>query len=128
MKTRYRQVAPVFAVSSVKEAVDWYKNAFGLEVKYINGEDDDPEGDAWNYALLHKEALEIHLAIKQDNDITLQSPSNCYLFLCEIDDLHNHLKNLNVEVGDIIEMPWGHRECFVDDPFGNRLVLSEIPE
>jgi catechol 2,3-dioxygenase-like lactoylglutathione lyase family enzyme len=125
MKSQVRLAAPVFAVADVKAAIDWYSNALGFAPKYINREEGDDTGISWNYALIENDTVEIHLARKLQEDETLSSPSNCYLFLNEIHSLHEHLTKMNANVTDLGKMPRGNTECWLHDPDGNRLVLSD---
>jgi uncharacterized glyoxalase superfamily protein PhnB len=125
MKSQVRLAAPVFAVTDVKAAIDWYSDALGFASKYVNREEGDDTGISWNYALLENDSVEIHLSRKLQEDETLSSPSNCYLFLNEIDSLHEHLTQMNANVTDLEKMPWGNTECWLHDPDGNRLVLSD---
>ena len=74
-----------------------------------------------------KDNIEIHLAKASLDEPTLQNPSNCYLFVSGIEPLQAHLKNMGAKVTKLETMPWGHLECFLDDPYGNRLVLSQAP-
>ncbi len=67
---------------------------------------------------------EIHLCKTQQDDEKLSSPSNCNIYVHDIQVLHAHLLRMNADVSDITEMPWGTLECWLHDPDGNRIVLS----
>lgn len=112
-------------MSDLKAAIDWYGQALGFTPLYINREEGDETGRSWNYALLENGDTEIHLGRTVADDATLSSPSNCYVFVSEVAALHKHLSAMNADVTDLEEMPWGSRECWLHDPDGNRLVLSQ---
>ena len=125
MTTPFDRLVPVFAVADVKAAIEWYQNALGFQTGFINREEDDESGDTWIYALLDNHDVEIHLCRVVPDDRTLSSPSNCYLFVKDLPTLHRHLQALNVDVTEPTEMPWGTLECWLHDPDGNRIVLSD---
>ncbi len=116
--------APVLVVSHLKEAIQWYSDALGFTTTYINREEGDETGKSWNYALICNADVELHLCAEDASDPVLSSPSSCYLFLNEIEQLYHHLQELNADVSDLKTMPWGNTECWLNDPYGNRIVLS----
>ena len=91
---------------------------------FINRDTADETGESWNYALLDNNSAQLHLAKIVSGDATLSSPCNCYLFVENIHALHEHLTALQTEVSPLETMPWGNLECWLHDPYGNRLVLS----
>lgn len=127
MTARIERIAPVLTVADVKMAIDWYGRALGFNPFYINREEGDESGASWNYALLGNGDTEIHLGRTVADDATLSSPSNCYVFVSDIETLHKQLSAMAAEVAEIMEMPWGSLECWLHDPYGNRLVLAERP-
>ncbi|MDP6358990.1 MAG: VOC family protein [Planctomycetota bacterium] len=124
MKAQVILAAPVFAVADVKSAINWYSRALGFTPQYVNREEGDEAGISWNYALIENDAVEIHLARRSQDDATLSSPSNCYLFMEDVHTLHGHLSAMDANVTALEHMPWGNTECWLHDPDGNRLVLS----
>ena len=127
MTAHIRRIAPVLTVSDVKAAIDWYGRALGFKPGYINRAAGDETGASWNYALLDNGDTEIHLCRTVAEDDTLSSPSNCYVFVSDIEAWHKHLSAMATDVAEIMEMPWGSVECWLHDPYGNRLVLAERP-
>ena len=124
MTAEIDRVSPVLSVSDVKEAIEWYDRALGFTPSFVNREEGDGTGTSWNYALLDNNDIEIHLGKRVTDDQTVSSPSNCYMFVRNINTLHAHLLGLNADVSELTEMPWGNVECWLHDPYGNRLVLS----
>ncbi|TWU09669.1 Glyoxalase-like domain protein [Symmachiella macrocystis] len=119
-----QQIVPVIAVANVKDAIDWYQRALGFKAGFINRDAADETGETWNYALLDNNGAQLHLAKIVSDDATLSSPCNCYLFVENIFALHEHLTTLQADVTPLQAMPWGNLECWLHDPYGNRLVLS----
>jgi len=118
-------LAPVFAVADLKSAIAWYAQSLGFSVAYISRDEGDESGESWNYALLENGSVEMHLARQLAEDRTLCSPSNCYVFVSDIENLHARLTAAEADVSDLQGMPWGSIECWLHDPDGNRLVLSQ---
>jgi len=125
MTAKISHIAPVLTVSDLEAAIDWYGRALGFTPLYINREEGDETGRSWNYALLENGATELPLCRTVADDVTLSSPSNCYVFVSEIESLQKHLSTMKADISDVKEMPWGNLECWLHDPDGNRLVLSE---
>ena len=119
------RVAPVLTVGNLKAAIAWYREALGFEPVFINRADGDQTGESWVYALIDHDDAQIHLSKIVRDDRTLSSPSNCYVYVEQIEQLHDRLQELGADVTAVEEMPWGNRECWLHDPDGNRLVLSE---
>lgn len=124
MAAKIDRIAPVLTVTDVKAAIDWYARAFGFAPGYVNRDDGDETGASWNYALLETGGTEIHLCKTVADDVTLSSPSNCYVFVSDINASYKHLSAMGADVAQVTEMPWGSFECWLHDPYGNRLVLS----
>lgn len=124
MVSTFHRISPVFPVAKVKEAIEWYRIALGFLPMFINDQDEDETGASWVYAILKNGDLEIHLCQIQPDDETLSSPSNCYLYVDDIQSLHAHVSSLEAQVTALMEMPWGNLECWLHDPDGNRIVLS----
>ena len=124
MRSTINRISPVLSVSNIKEAIDWYGKALGFLPTFINDQDEDEIGTSWTYALLKNGEAEIHLCKLQPNDETLSSPSNCYLYVDDIQTLYAHLSSIDANVTELMKMPWGNMECWLHDPYGNRLVLS----
>ncbi len=118
MRSTINRISPVLPVSNIKEAIDWYGKALGFSPTVINDQEEDKIGHSWTYALLESGGIEIHLCQTQSNDETLSSPSNCYVYVQDIEALHTHLLVMNANVSDLTEMPWGNRECWLHDPYG----------
>lgn len=124
MVSKINRIAPVLAVADVKAAIDWYEKALGFLPSFINEQGEGKAETSCNYALLETGGAEIHLCINQPNDETLSSPSNCYLYIDDIQALHTHLLVMGANITELNEMPWGNMECWLHDPYGNRIVLS----
>ena len=125
MNAEISNIAPVLTVSDIKAAIGWYDAALGFSSLFINREDGDETGGSWTYALLQNGDAELHLCRAVADDATLSSPSNCYVFVRDIGPLHQHLSAMGANVSALEEMPWGTLECWLHDPDGNRLVLSD---
>ncbi|WP_339907111.1 VOC family protein [Symmachiella dynata] len=119
-----QQIAPVIAVANVKDAIDWYQRTLGFKAGFINRDAADETGASWNYALLDNNVAQLHLAKIVADDATLSSPCNCYLFVENIHAIHEHLSAMQADVTPVQAMSWGNLECWLHDPYGNRLVLS----
>ena len=121
MATIHR-VTSVLPVSDVQAAIDWYKHSLGFSATIIHN---DAESDVPIYALLTTGQVEFHLCRRIEDDPTLCSPANCYLYVDGIEEIHARLIELNADMSDPVEMPWGNVEVQLHDPDGNRLILSQ---
>ena len=124
MTAKISHIAPVLTVSDLKAAIDWYERTLGFTPIYVNHEEGDEAGRSWNYALLENGATEIHLCRTVADDATLSSPSNCYVFVSDIEALQKHLSAMDANISDIQEMPWGSLECWLHDPDGTGWSLA----
>lgn len=119
-----QQIVPVLTVQDIQASIQWYERTLGFETGYVNRDGGDEATATWNYALLDNEGMQIHLCKTTPADATLSSASNCYVYVDEIQNLHARLADMGADVTDLQQMPWG-TECWLHDPDGNRLVLSE---
>jgi len=127
MKNKIRSISPVLSVNNIKESISWYKEQLDFKEIYINKEENDSTGESWNYALLECNGVEIHLALRSNSDKTLSSPTNIYMFINEISNLHKKLKANNCNISNLENMPWGNLECSLTDINENKIVLSQPP-
>jgi len=97
----------------------------GFESIFINRDDEDTTGKSWTYALLDGGGVSIHLCRVVPDDATLNSPTNIYVMVSNVRDLHARLQAADANVTELQEMPWESLECWRHDLDGNRIVLSD---
>ena len=114
---------PVLPVSDVETAAQWYSDKLDFRVGHLNRDLDGEEPT--NYAVLHAGPVELHLVRAPE----VSRPSGagmCILGVRGIDSLHDRLREAGARILKSVEFrPWGARECWIEDPFGTRVVLSE---
>jgi catechol 2,3-dioxygenase-like lactoylglutathione lyase family enzyme len=102
----------------------WYTEVLGLRVYREFGDDGRLTGVV---LFLGGGFLELNCAQRPTGRDPM--PMTLWLQVPDVDEEHARL----VETGDVIvaappaTMPWGLRECWIEDPEGVRIVLVEVP-
>ena len=103
--------------------VDFYKKAFGFEVKLlVPGKDDT----TWHAELKYKDQIlnvgkqgvtEGGASFKSPLSSGIESPISMYIYCENVDDFYKHAISQGAEaVTPPQDMPWGDRMCRLRDP------------
>jgi catechol 2,3-dioxygenase-like lactoylglutathione lyase family enzyme len=105
-----------FTVADLQQAVDFYQNTLGLQIKYQFS----------NYAGLDCGGMEIGLVPGRANPPQQDAP--CVDFLVrEVDEVYRVLRARGVHfVKEPHDTPWGGRIALLADPDGHLLQLVQI--
>lgn len=114
---RLGRAAPTIPVRDVRTAAAFYRAAFGLQVSFTNGEPPD-------YAVLKKDAAEVHLAKCAD-----PAPRRQNVMHLLVSDADAASVSCAAAGGIIVEplrdAPWGMRTFVVRDPDGHRIDVGQ---
>ena len=120
----FEAVHPVLMVRNVSASVDFY-----LRLGFILTFQDRPVNP--RYAVIHRDAVELHLQWQDESQWAFPIDRPCYRFLVkDVDELHWEIQSSG-SLSDQAESnstwrtpgdtPWGTREFHIGDPDGNVL-------
>ena len=116
MKAKFTSLTPIFSVSDLSKAIEFYTETLGFQLDFIYGE---PQF----YAGLFKDSVELHLVSKN-----LKQPSgsgNLSILTNEVDDLHQKLIDAKVQIiVPLDDRDYGLRDFSCKDPDGNIIVFG----
>jgi uncharacterized glyoxalase superfamily protein PhnB len=109
---------PVLHVDEMSGALSFYRDRLGFEVtSELRGEDGS------SYAILSRDEAALHLSTSPTGP---RGGGVAVVFVHAVDaialDLHERGVGIELEPTD---QPWGTRECYLRDPSGNQLRLTE---
>ena len=117
----------VLPVKDIAESCDWYEKALQLETIYLH--EGEAEGEATNYAILHRDGIEIHLFLDEDLEIhPWMTAGNGYLYLKveDVEKVFEEVKTTGIEIKQPLKMmSWGMRNFKLVDPSGNSISIEE---
>jgi len=111
--------APVLPSRDLHETVAFYAR-LGFE-----NAGDAP--DVWDYAIVRRDAIELHFYLDADPDRGGTASSRCFVWVDDVDALHGELAAAGVAVGDLFDMDYGMRLFTVTDPTGNDVRFGTGP-
>jgi catechol 2,3-dioxygenase-like lactoylglutathione lyase family enzyme len=115
MTTTFGRVAPTFYVSDLQRALAFWTDQLGFEVKFTNG-------DPVSFAVLGRNAAEVHLSVNPDRAGTC----HCHILASGLEDLSRTLAaNGTTLKQPLTKQPWGLLDIVVADPDGNTLEIAE---
>lgn len=110
------KIFPVFAVTNIDEALDFYCGKLGFETIWSFG-------DPLHRAGVAMQGVEIHL----DAEVAGAPPGPSVVY-CHMEDVSAYFHELKSNgVNFLLELEdrsWGMRDFRVEDPFGNRLGFA----
>lgn len=104
---------PVLASLDLMQSVQFYTQFLGFEGEVI--------GD--NYAIVKRGAIEIHFWKCDDRNIA--ENTSCYIRVQDVDRYWNEFSNAGLKLKEPADRPWGMREMYVIDPFGNLIKFGK---
>ncbi len=120
----YQEIKPIFLVSDLHIATQFYCNVLGLEKKWAWGEPEVRVGVGPKQEE-NNQSFEINLI--NDPKIGPSGTSFVYLHVTGIEALYqrclNHKADVYLALG---ERDWGMKDFRVSDPFGNRMGFGEV--
>lgn len=125
-RPRVRKLVPSLGVADLRRSIAFYRDFFGFSL--VDAYEDDEGQPVWCW--LRSGVAELMLQqLPPDEQITLEPALGqswvVYVRPADLDEVHRELRNAGVPVTDIAETSYGARECYVTDPDGYELWLSE---
>lgn len=123
MTIRMESAQPVFTVTSVSDAVAWYRAVLGFEASFVH----EGPGHPPNYAVLGNGGAELHLGLEADMELPAGHGSCNFStgdFDAAYESAREHGARFFIELGRI---PTGARTFGIEDPDGNRITFVEAP-
>jgi hypothetical protein len=108
-------VAPRFVVYDLEQALAYYGH-LGFQTTYQDE----------HFAIVERDGVDLHLNYYSDAP---KGHSVCWIAVTSIDALYQQYLPTNAVQSPLEAKPWGLKEFFVRDPFGNLILFAErIPE
>ena len=111
----FDRAMPVLASLDIAASLDFF-HKLGFETHDF--------GDS-NYGIAIREHIEIHFWLCADRHIA--ENTSCYVRVNDIHALRSDLAG-RIDVGDVVETPWGMDELYVQDPSGNLVKFGQITD
>ena len=111
----FDRAIPVLASLDIAASLDFF-HKLGFETQ--------PFGDG-NYGIAIREHIEIHFWLCADRHIA--ENTSCYVRVNDIHALRSDLAG-RIDVGEVVETPWGMDELHVWDPSGNLVKFGQVTD
>lgn len=111
---KFESISPFFPVSDVAAALTFYCESLGFDL-----------GWKWGEPLTHANVCSGPISISLSSDSSTEAVGNVYVQMTSVGSYYSRLRSAGIEVGPLAERPYGMRDFFVVDPWGNRLVFGE---
>jgi catechol 2,3-dioxygenase-like lactoylglutathione lyase family enzyme len=105
-------VAPRFVVHDLERALAFYRQ-LGFQTTY--------QDEA--FAIVERDGVDLHM--NYFSDAPKGKHAVCWIAVTNIDALYQHYLPTNAVQSLLEAKPWGFKEFFVRDPFGNLLIFAE---
>jgi len=128
----FKNLAPMFLVDDVDEAIEWYKEVFDAKINAT-----DPENPPYEWVSLLIGDVEIMFAKKEsairwysENVKINENISNfiAYIYVEGIDELYQKIKERTEIIMEPLSQWYGIKEFAIKAPFGMVLVFAEVLE
>jgi catechol 2,3-dioxygenase-like lactoylglutathione lyase family enzyme len=114
---RFGRIAPTVSVANMDRALEFYSRVLGFEKVFENG---SPVG----FAILEKDAAELHLSLAKSHKATVQNVA--HLMVEDANALYAHCEAHKVKIIKAIRDANFGLRCFVfADPDGNRIDVGQ---
>jgi len=122
----YRAVTPMFAVSDVRRALEFYTSAFGFTVRQTM---DTPQGIVHAELVLRDTTLMLSPEERHQNNLSANSigntPVTLYILVDNVDEVFTSAVASGGKVlMPVMDMFWGDRCGVVADPEGNKWMVA----
>lgn len=123
---RVREQIPLLAVRDMRRSLAFYTGSLGFAV--VARYPDPPEVPGWVALGTGAARLMLHTGHHLRNESTLRPGGSVTLslYVDGLDALHAALEAAGQRPTPIRRMPYGARECYLNDPDGNELALVEF--
>ena len=111
----FDRAMPVLASLDIGASLDFFRK-LGFETQDF--------GDS-NYGIANREHIEIHFWLCADRHIA--ENTSCYVRVNDIHALRSDLAG-RIDVGEVVETPWGMDELYVQDPSGNLMKFGQVTD
>ena len=111
----FDRAIPVLASLDIAASLDFF-HKLGFETQ--------PFGDS-NYGIAIRDHIEIHFWLCADRHIA--ENTSCYVRVNDIHALRSDLAG-RIDVGEVVETPWGMDELHVWDPSGNLVKFGQVTD
>ena len=111
----FDRAMPVLASLDIAASLDFF-HKLGFETHDV--------GDG-NYGIAIREHIEIHFWLCADRHIA--ENTSCYIRVNDIHALRSDLAR-RIDVGEVVETPWGMDELHVWDPSGNLVKFGQVTD
>ena len=125
-RKHYGAISPMLAVSDVRKAADFYKNAFGFNVRAIM---DSPQGAIHAELRLRETTLMLSPEAPTQGNLSANSigntPATLYVLVENVDGTFSNAVAAGGKVlMPVMDMFWGDRCAMVGDPDGNKWMIA----
>jgi len=126
----FKNLAPMFLVDNVDEAIKWYKEVFDAKINAT-----DPENPPYEWVSLLIGDVEIMFAKKKsavkwysENVRINENISSfiAYIYVERIDELYQKIKEKTEIIMEPVSQWYGIKEFAIKDPFGIVIVFAEV--
>lgn len=111
----FDRAVPMLASLDVRASLEFFRK-LGFETHDF--------GDS-NYGIAIREHIEIHFWLCADRHIA--ENTSCYVRVNNIHALRSDLAG-RIDVGEVVETPWGMDELYVTDPSGSLVKFGQITD
>ena len=111
----FDRAIPVLASLEIATSLDYF-HKLGFETHDF--------GDH-NYGIAIREHIEIHFWLRTDRHVA--ENTSCYLRVNDIHALHADFAR-RIDVGEVVESPWGMDELYVYDPSGSLVKFGQVTD
>ena len=111
----FDRAIPVLASLEIAASIDFFRK-LGIEVHDFADH---------NYGIAVREHIEIHFWLCTDNCIA--ENTSCYIRVNDIQALRAEFAE-SLEVGEVVETPWGMDELYVYDPVGGLVKFGQATD
>ncbi|MEZ4503829.1 MAG: glyoxalase superfamily protein [Dehalococcoidia bacterium] len=116
--SRWLLAVPLLHVDEMSGALSFYRDRLGFEVSSEHRDDGGAE-----YAVVSRDEAALHLSTSPGGP---RGGGATVVFVHAVDAIALELRERGVGIElEPVDRPWGTRECFVRDPFGNQIRLTE---
>ena len=111
----FDRAIPVLASLDIAASLDFF-NKLGFETRDFGDHD---------YGIAIREHIEIHFWACTDKHVV--ESTSCYVRVNDVRALHADLAR-RIDVGKVVETPWGMDELYVWDPSGSLVKFGQVRE
>ena len=105
-------VAPRFVVRDLEQALAFYRQ-LGFQTTY--------QDEA--FAIVERDGVDLHL--NSSPDAPKGKHAVCWIAVTNIEALYQQYLSTNAVRSPLEAKPWGLKEFFIGDPFGNLIIFAE---